>query len=284
MFKFKLLICNSLKYYIRLGKNSMILKSKIKTVEGDVSNQATPGRGLGFKLFMVALITSIICSLIYLGDLVYQFGQSTSEIFLSKSQRPSPALIGEENDEKLLIKEGDSRINILLAGKGGPGHNGGDLTDAIIVASIDSINKKVSLLSIPRDLYLDIGDGQFNRINSVYSIAKSVKYGQTSSIKQANQAGMDALAGLIGHYFDIPINYYVLADFSSFIATIDIIGGVEMEFEEPIYIKFANLNIPSGRQVLDGRTALALIRDRNYKDGDFVRSKKQRELLLALKK
>ena len=61
-------------------------------------------------------------------------------------------LINGDIDPSKLKGEGDGRINILLLGKGGAGHDGADLTDTILIASIDPINDKAGLLSIPRDL------------------------------------------------------------------------------------------------------------------------------------
>ena len=76
--------------------------------------------------------------------------------------------------------EGDSRINILLLGIGGPGHDGADLTDTIMIASIDPITDKVALISIPRDLWVHIpGDG-YQKINAAYAYGKEGSKSKTT--------------------------------------------------------------------------------------------------------
>ncbi len=75
-------------------------------------------------------------------------------------------------DPTKLAGEGDGRINILLLGKGGVGHEAPDLTDTILVASIDPVQNEAALLSIPRDLYVKDKKGNSTKINALYSNAK----------------------------------------------------------------------------------------------------------------
>ncbi len=81
------------------------------------------------------------------------------------------AALDSEVDPTKLKGEGDGRINILLLGKGGPGHDGPDLTDTVLIASIDPVQKQAALLSIPRDFYVKTDYG-WTKINSVYANAK----------------------------------------------------------------------------------------------------------------
>jgi hypothetical protein len=74
-------------------------------------------------------------------------------------------------DTSELSNEGDSRINILLLGIGGPGHDGANLTDTILLASIDPINDKAVLLSVPRDLWVRIPNNGTQKINAAYADA-----------------------------------------------------------------------------------------------------------------
>ena len=75
--------------------------------------------------------------------------------------------------------------NILLLGMGGEGHNGALLTDTIILASLDQQNKKVSLLSIPRDLYVKIPSEGYAKINSAYALGEATN-GDTGGIETAS--------------------------------------------------------------------------------------------------
>src|SRR4029079_1900658 len=77
----------------------------------------------------------------------------------------------DDVDVSQLKHEGDSRINILLLGIGGPGHDGANLTDTILLASIDPITNKTALISVPRDFWVKIpGDG-YQKINAAYANA-----------------------------------------------------------------------------------------------------------------
>ena len=158
--------------------------------------------------------------LIIAGVLILRVNKQTNQIFLGHSPKPAVLLkVAQVNDVQPqdLTKPGDGRINILLAGKGGANHPGADLTDALMLVSLDPVNQSLSLLSIPRDLYLtDLRDNQPTRINAVYSRAKQASYQRTTDHLVVNQAGMGALADLISYYFQIDINYYLLADFRGF--------------------------------------------------------------------
>jgi hypothetical protein len=73
----------------------------------------------------------------------------------------------------LLKGEGDGRINILLLGRGGAGHDGPDLTDTLIVASVDPVHHEAALMSIPRDFWVKPSGGYgYTKINSIYANAK----------------------------------------------------------------------------------------------------------------
>ena len=85
------------------------------------------------------------------------------------SEDPAFFKYGDNMDINNLTIEGGSRINVLLLGNGGSTHPGGNLTDSIQVLSIDPVNKTMSYLSIPRDLYVTQADGTKSKINAVYT-------------------------------------------------------------------------------------------------------------------
>jgi LCP family protein required for cell wall assembly len=206
----------------------------------------------------------------------------------------APALNGEVDPTKLK-GEGDGRVNILMLGKGGAGHEGADLTDTLLIASIDPIQKEMSLLSIPRDFYISSSDNL--KINSVYSQAKSkVLAGKkTSDIKQrAEAAGEAALETKIEEITGIPIHYYVMVDFAAFEKAINTVGGIDINVDKNgvVYEKLWNsttrknytLDVREGPQHFDGQRALFYARSRHTSArGDFDRSERQRKILVALK-
>jgi len=173
--------------------------------------------------------------------------------------------------------------NVLLLGTGGGDHDGADLTDTIILASIDQSNKLVPMLSIPRDFYVnveDLGGGQ--RINGIYEMGKD-KYDSVTGIKYVKEA-VEEITG-------VDIHYYVKIDFAGFEDIVDSLGGVDVYVDEaindPYYPKegtiyYEPFYLPSGQQKLDGETALKYARSRKT-TSDFDRSKRQQKLLFAIK-
>lgn len=207
----------------------------------------------------------------------------------------APALDANVDPTKLK-GEGDGRVNILLLGKGGPGHEGADLTDTLLIASIDPIQKEAALLSIPRDFWVKTDYGQ-SKINAVYANAKNkVLAGkQTGDIKdRAEQAGLAAIETEVEEVAGIPIHYNVMVDFAAFEQAINTVGGVdinvteEMEVYEKLYDTAAGrqyiLDVKQGQNHFDGKRALFFARSRQTSArGDFDRAERQRAVIIALK-
>jgi len=119
--------------------------------------------------------------------------------------------------DKYLAGEEEGRTNILLLGMGGEGHQGAYLTDTIIVVSIkyngQDTEKDVSMISIPRDLYVKVDNQNYYRINSLYTLGKVNQDEYESGMTLIN----DAISNITG----LPIHYYVRADFDGFKKVID---------------------------------------------------------------
>ena len=191
-------------------------------------------------------------------------------------------------DPSQLSKEGDSRINILLLGIGGPGHDGADLTDTIMIASIDPINDKVALVSIPRDLWVHIpGDG-YQKINAAYAYGKEGSNSKTTLGQE--QDGITELDKTLQPILDgVNINYHVLLDFSAFKQMVDAVGGITVNVPDTLYdptIAWENHNNPviakKGVQEFNGQQALLYARSRET-SSDFARAERQRLIIAALK-
>ena len=188
--------------------------------------------------------------------------------------------ITKEKREPLKGEE-HQRINILLLGIAGQGKPGGDLTDTIMIASIDTNTKKVALLSLPRDLHASIPDSNYSaKINSLY------KYGLST-----NQ-GVEPLKKTIENITNLSINYYLIVNFSGFEKFIDDIGGINVEVQRDIYdpaypgpnYSYETFEIKKGFHSLDGATALKYARERhNDPEGDFGRAKRQQQVIQAAK-
>jgi LCP family protein required for cell wall assembly len=198
----------------------------------------------------------------------------------------APAL-AENVDINKLKGEGDGRVNILLLGIGGPGHEGPDLTDTILLASVDPVNHNTALLSIPRDLWVKIpGDG-YQKINAAYVYGKQQARGKTEAEK--DQAGLDLLDKTLSPIIGVPIHYHAVVDFAAFKETVNAIGGVSLNVPETLYdptMAWENHNNPylvmKGQQTFNGDKALLYARSRET-SSDFARGQRQRQLIVAIK-
>ncbi|MCA9388287.1 LCP family protein [Candidatus Berkelbacteria bacterium] len=206
-----------------------------------------------------------------------------SKITDSNNDRSSPLLrwFGQDVTPDQLKGEGDGRINILLIGIGGAGHQGGALADTIMVASIDSQNNQVGLLSIPRDLLVKIPGYNEGKINSAHS------YGE----QQEEGGGPRLLKEVVSEVIDLPIHYYFRVDFDGFEEFIDALGGVEIDvskaLNDPFYpddrlVGYQPLYIPAGLQLMDGDTALRYARSRKT-TSDFDRASRQQQIILGVR-
>jgi polyisoprenyl-teichoic acid--peptidoglycan teichoic acid transferase len=198
--------------------------------------------------------------------------------------------LSKDLDPNTLNGEGDGRVNILLMGKGGDTHAGGQLTDTIMIASLDPINNGVVLLSIPRDLWVD-PDGLWPmKINAVYNSAKEqAAYRNNADDTAAEKAGIAAIEKVVEDYMGVNINYYGMVDFTAFEEVVNIMGGITVNLEEPysdptMRIGKKVLDLPAGPNQLDGGTALGLARSRyGAERGDFDRGQNQQAVILGIK-
>jgi LCP family protein required for cell wall assembly len=187
------------------------------------------------------------------------------------------------SSDKKIKGEESGRINILLLGMGGEGHDGAYLTDTIILASIKP-DGEIAMLSIPRDLLVSIPGYGWRKINEANAFAE---------LKEPGSGGEFA-SQIISQTFGVPIDYYVRIDFDGFKKLIDDLGGlgiyVENSFTDYSYptpnFKYQTVSFEKGWQVMDGETALEFVRSRHGTNGessDFARSRRQQKVLLALK-
>lgn len=189
-------------------------------------------------------------------------------------------------DPSELNGEGDGRVNILIAGIGGEGHPGGDLADTIIIASIDPFAKEVAMLSVPRDMYVDIPDYWSTRINAAHSIGEEFEF---EGGDEYPDGGMGLLEKTLEETLDIPIHYYLRVDFSAFKHAVDAVDGIVLDVETPVYDptfvwEWQALDVGVGEQYFDGERALFYARSRKTSaGGDFDRADRQRDIIIALK-
>jgi LCP family protein required for cell wall assembly len=182
--------------------------------------------------------------------------------------------------------------NILLLGTGDKNHDGADLTDTMIIASIDPSTGSVVMLSIPRDLYLtnnpDVADG---RINMLYVSFKGRERAEHPHITddEATHLALQDTADAVSKLLGTGIQGAIKVDFTAFVNAVDALGGVDVvvtkpitDYTYPIREGVTGLfHMDAGPQHLDGETALKFARSR-HGSTDFERSQRQRQLLDAM--
>lgn len=195
--------------------------------------------------------------------------------------------------------EDEGRVNILLAGNSSDdaGHSGAELTDSIMIMSINTNDNTAFLLSIPRDLYVEIPGHNYAKINEVYQDGEQDKFNESGYA----DGGMGLLEKVISQKFGVDFHYYALVNYSALRDAVNAVGGITVNIESTdprgLYDPSRDLtngqalvNLPNGNNKLNGHQALNLARARGqaygaygYGRSDFTRTENQRKILIALK-
>lgn len=180
--------------------------------------------------------------------------------------------------------EGEGRVNILLLGVGDAGHSGSQLSDTMMVVSIDPQTNDVAMLGIPRDLWVSVPGLGYSKINNAHAYGEQQKAG----------GGPELAKSVVSTSLGVPIHYFVRADFTAFKQAVTSVGGVDITVEQALYDAeypcernesySCGLSIKAGPQRMDGATALKYVRCRKGNCGDdFGRAKRQQQVLEALR-
>src|SRR3989344_2338047 len=187
----------------------------------------------------------------------------------------------KEEDE---IKKEENRLDVLLLGIRGEDNEeaGGYLTDTILLISIDKVSGRAAMISIPRDLYIEM-DGKLTngdtvtvhgKVNEIYVRGLEHSQGLTFASRMFTQ--------ITGVYIDNAI----LFDFKAFEKLIDTLGGVDVYLARPFSEKTQwgyEFTLPAGANHLNSEQALYYVRSR-FSSSDFDRARRQQEVILAIKK
>lgn len=179
--------------------------------------------------------------------------------------------------------EGKNRVSILLMGidqrcdEAGPAH-----TDTMMILTIDPVGLSAAMLSLPRDLWVEIPNFGVDRIN------QANYYGEIYEYPGGGQAlAVQTVEALLG----VPIDYYVAVNFDAFVEVVDLIGGIDIDvpeaIDDPNYpdqcYGYDPFSIAAGEQHLDGEAALKYARTRATFGGDVDRAGRQQAVILAVR-
>ncbi len=222
----------------------------------------------------------------------YSYFQENKKDILNNTLEVATNVLGKE------LKKSDNNItNILLLGSGGEDHEGGYLTDSLIVMSLNHNLGTVSMLSIPRDLYVKYtveGRKRKGKINKVFLDAMNHWKFRESMTDRKEMIALSApvIETKISEIIGENIDYSLYIDFQGFVKVIDQLGGIEVNVEKKIYdslypgpnFSYTVFKLDEGLQLLNGKTALKYVRSRHGSSGgDFGRSYRQKKAIFALK-
>jgi polyisoprenyl-teichoic acid--peptidoglycan teichoic acid transferase len=192
-------------------------------------------------------------------------------------------------DTKKLDGEKEGRTNILILGMGGLGHDGAFLTDTIIILSHDYESNETSMVSLPRDFLVKLGETSYQKVNYVY----------TAGEYSENSSGIEYSKKVLSENLGIPIHYAVSIDFFGFEEIIDALGGVNVYVENSFIDynyptknhKIQTIQFEKGYTHLSGEEALQFVRSRHgivtegsgFEASDFARSERQFKIIEAIK-
>lgn len=178
---------------------------------------------------------------------------------------------------------GRERVTILLMGVDNRcGETGPTRTDTLMLLTVDPVGKTAGILSLPRDLWVEIPGFGVDRINQAHYLGEGYEYpgGGPALAKETVEATLG-----------IAINYYATVNFEVFIETINLLGGIEVDVQEPIEdltypdncYGFDPFFIDVGRHLLYGEEALKFARTRATAGGDIDRAARQQQVVLAIR-
>lgn len=187
----------------------------------------------------------------------------------------------------------DGRTNILILGKGGAGHEAPDLTDTMIFASVSHENRSLTMVSLPRDIWIS---SLRAKLNSAYYWGNQKK----------ERGGLVLAKSTVEEIVGKPIHYGVVIDLSALEEVVDTLGGVEVDVanaftDEKFPVpgreadlcegdltracRFQTIKFEKGLQTMDGDTVLKFVRSRNAEGDegtDFARSARQQRVIEAI--
>lgn len=179
--------------------------------------------------------------------------------------------------------DGASRINILFIGLDARdvGQSGPPRSDTMMLVTIDPISKTAGMLSIPRDMWVNIPGYGYSRINTAYASGEG---------DHLPGGGPGLAMKTVSQFLGVPVDYYLQVDFNVFVDMMDWVGCIyvnptEKMILDPIGPGMDKVVLTPGgtRELCQGWKVLAYARDRHTSGGDFDRAKRQQEVVLAIK-
>lgn len=236
---------------------------------------SSPRRGLPKWLKVITLVLLVVANLTALGILwAVRTGQSVLATADTDAAVSDVLDRATGDDLTFLIVGSDSRAG--LDSLDNFGSAGGQRGDVVMLVKLNQANSTAQMLSIPRDLWVDIPGYSKNRVNAAYAFG-----------------GPSLMVETIKQNLKVEVNHYVEIDFVGFAALVDELGGIEIAFPYAARDRKSGLEVEAGSQTLDGDMALAYARSRKYQEyqngswvsvdaSDIGRTQRQQEVIRAI--
>ncbi len=176
--------------------------------------------------------------------------------------------------------DGNSRVTILLMGLDYRDWESGDVprTDTMMLLTVDPLSRTAGMLSIPRDMWVNIPGYDYSKINNAY------RFGELDKVPGG---GPGLAMKTVEEFLGVPIQYYVQIDFNAFVQFINEIGGVKIDVPSEITLEeignYREVTLQPGRVTLSGELILAYARNRYTEGGDFDRATRQQQVIMGIR-
>lgn len=233
--------------------------------------------GLLVGTLSLSLVLGIVFRAVMINDALNPFRAQAALPIATPNATPNPDFLAPTLDlGNEPAWQGTERVTVLLLGADTrPSERGAarPRTDSIMLLMVDPQAKVASVLSVPRDLYVEIPGYGLNRVNTAFV-----------------WGGGDLSVQTIQYNFGVHVNYYALVEFDAFVTLVDEIGGIDVYVPQTIYdSSFPDMSygydpfyIEAGQHHMDGITALKYARTR-HTDNDFNRARRQQDILFAIR-
>jgi polyisoprenyl-teichoic acid--peptidoglycan teichoic acid transferase len=227
-------------------------------------------------IFFGCLAMSIVAGVTLRATMVSDaFNPFRDEGYGGVTATPNATPIPELAADQLVGWQGTERVTVLVMGVDTRPEERGyrTRTDTMMLMSIDPVTKRASMLSIPRDTFVDVPGYGLERINTAYPLG-----------------GAELAIETVQYNFGIRIDYYAIVEFAAFTTLVDEIGGIDIfvpvEIYDPSYpdmdYGYDPFHMPAGQQHMDGITALKYARTR-HQDNDYERARRQQGVIMAIR-
>lgn len=230
--------------------------------------------GIFFGTLAISLVIAISIRATRDSDALNPFGEDVAYAAIPTATphaTPNPSF----EATPLVGWQGTDRVTVLVMGVDArPGEEvGRPRTDTMILLSVDPVAKTGSMLSVPRDLYVDVPGYGLERVNTAYPLG-----------------GAPLAIDTIQYNLGVRVDHYLIIDFNAFVTLVDEIGGIDIyvpvEIYDPTYpdhyYGYDPFYMPAGQQHMDGATALKYARTR-HQDNDWERARRQQAVILAIR-